>query len=132
MTIRKILVEVRKDSHTNDSLKFPPGFTPREDEGVDLQTANQRDSFVRKKEVEKIAVDDLNFSSKNNWSKNDGNELVVSGHFKKAESPRTGGSLLNLLDELIKVGQTMGYNMDGCMKNIEETIEVQGANGVFR
>ncbi|GKC12731.1 RNA-directed DNA polymerase, eukaryota [Tanacetum coccineum] len=91
-----------KDSHTNDSLKFPPGFTPREDEGVDLQTANQRDSFVRKKEVEKIAVNDLNFGSKNNWSKNDDNELVVSGHFKKAESPRTGGSLLNLLDELIK------------------------------
>ncbi|GKE31070.1 RNA-directed DNA polymerase, eukaryota, partial [Tanacetum coccineum] len=28
---------------------------------------------------------------------------------------RTGGSLLTVMDELIKVEQTMGYNMDGCL-----------------
>ncbi|GJX92049.1 RNA-directed DNA polymerase, eukaryota [Tanacetum coccineum] len=30
------------------------------------------------------------------------------------------------MDELIKVGQTMGYNMDGCVKNIEAIIGSQG------
>ncbi|GKD49401.1 RNA-directed DNA polymerase, eukaryota [Tanacetum coccineum] len=28
----------------------------------------------------------------------------------------TGGSILDVMDDLIKVGQTMGYNMDGCLK----------------
>ncbi|GJT94905.1 RNA-directed DNA polymerase, eukaryota, partial [Tanacetum coccineum] len=46
-------------------------------------------------------------------SKDDGADSVRSGHFKKSEIPRTGGSILSLLDELVKVGQVMGYNMDG-------------------
>ncbi|GJT93605.1 hypothetical protein Tco_1082450 [Tanacetum coccineum] len=46
-------------------------------------------------------------------SKDDGADSVRSGHFKKYEIPRTGGSILSLLDELVKVGQVMGYNMDG-------------------
>ena len=55
-----------------------------------------------------------------------------SGHFVKVDAPRTGGSLLIVMDELTKVGQTMGYNMDVCMKNIEEISELQGVNEVFR
>ncbi|GKE11903.1 hypothetical protein Tco_1415454 [Tanacetum coccineum] len=51
---------------------------------------------------------------------------------KESEGSRKGGSILMLMDELVKVGQTMGYNMDGCMKNIEEIIESQGVDGVFR
>ncbi|GJS26873.1 RNA-directed DNA polymerase, eukaryota [Tanacetum coccineum] len=37
--------------------------------------------------------------------------------------PRTGGSILNLMEEVVKVGQTMGYNMDGCIKDITAIIE---------
>ncbi|GJU71291.1 RNA-directed DNA polymerase, eukaryota, partial [Tanacetum coccineum] len=48
-------------------------------------------------------------------SKDDGADSVRSGNFKKSEIPRTGGSILSLLDELVKVGQVMGYNMDGCL-----------------
>ncbi|GKC09166.1 RNA-directed DNA polymerase, eukaryota [Tanacetum coccineum] len=48
-------------------------------------------------------------------SKDDGADSVRSGHFKKSKIPRTGGSILSLLDELVKVGQVMGYNMDGCL-----------------
>ncbi|GKD01436.1 RNA-directed DNA polymerase, eukaryota [Tanacetum coccineum] len=29
--------------------------------------------------------------------------------------PKSGGSILTLMDELIKVGQTMGFKMDGCL-----------------
>ncbi|GJT42186.1 RNA-directed DNA polymerase, eukaryota [Tanacetum coccineum] len=67
-----------KESNTNESLKYPPGFTPSED-------------------VE-----------------------------------ANGGSLLTVMEELIKVGQTMGYNMEGCTKNIEEIIESQGVDGILR
>ena len=55
-----------------------------------------------------------------------------SGELKKAKIPRNGRSLLTVMEELIKVGQTMGYNMKGCMKNIEEIIELQGVEDVFR
>ncbi|GKE87589.1 RNA-directed DNA polymerase, eukaryota, partial [Tanacetum coccineum] len=44
--------------------------------------------------------------------------------------PRTGGSILNLMDELVKVGQVMGYKMDGCMSNMTEIIESQGVKEV--
>nr|GEW46265.1 RNA-directed DNA polymerase, eukaryota, reverse transcriptase zinc-binding domain protein [Tanacetum cinerariifolium] len=36
-------------------------------------------------------------------------------HFQKCELPRSGGSILQIMEELIKVGQTIGYNMEGCL-----------------
>ncbi|GJY32993.1 RNA-directed DNA polymerase, eukaryota, reverse transcriptase zinc-binding domain protein [Tanacetum coccineum] len=41
-----------------------------------------------------------------------------------------GGSILNLMDEVVKVGQTIGYKMEGCIKNIEEIIESRGVDEV--
>ncbi|GKA04200.1 RNA-directed DNA polymerase, eukaryota [Tanacetum coccineum] len=38
---------------------------------------------------------------------------------------KSRGYLLDVMDELIKVGKTMGYNMEGCMKNIEAIIGSQ-------
>nr|GEZ77063.1 nucleotide-binding alpha-beta plait domain-containing protein [Tanacetum cinerariifolium] len=59
-----------------------------------------------------------------------GNDLISSGHFKVSEIPRNGGSILGLLDEVVKVGQVMGYKMEGCVSNIAEIIEAQGAKEV--
>ncbi|GKB12276.1 RNA-directed DNA polymerase, eukaryota, reverse transcriptase zinc-binding domain protein [Tanacetum coccineum] len=91
-----------KDSSTNDSLKYPLGFTPSEDVEDDFQKPNQGNISVSENGEEREVSDDLNSGSKNNWSMKDGTESVVSGHFKKVESPRTGGSILILMDELIK------------------------------
>nr|GEV36574.1 RNA-directed DNA polymerase, eukaryota [Tanacetum cinerariifolium] len=46
---------------------------------------------------------------------NDAQGSICSGHFKKSKVPRTGGSILQLIDELVNVGQTMGYDMTGCL-----------------
>ncbi|GKD64357.1 RNA-directed DNA polymerase, eukaryota, reverse transcriptase zinc-binding domain protein [Tanacetum coccineum] len=54
----------------------------------------------------------------------DKEESICSGHFKKPKVPRTGGSMLQVMEDLVKVGQIMGYNMKGCLKNIEEIIEL--------
>nr|GFA10831.1 RNA-directed DNA polymerase, eukaryota [Tanacetum cinerariifolium] len=62
----------------------------------------------------------------NNKCVNDVEESICSGHFSKSEVPRTGGSIIQLMDDLVNVGQTMGYDMTGCMKNIKEIIESQG------
>ena len=43
-----------------------------------------------------------------------------------------GGSILNVLDDLIRVGQSMGYDMEGCSRDIERIIGTQGDKDGFR
>nr|GFA82330.1 RNA-directed DNA polymerase, eukaryota [Tanacetum cinerariifolium] len=52
----------------------------------------------------------------------------LEGHFKMSEVPKSGGFILQLIENLVKVGEIVGYDMKGCMKNMEEIIELQGAN----
>ncbi|GJS85893.1 nucleotide-binding alpha-beta plait domain-containing protein [Tanacetum coccineum] len=59
-------------------------------------------------------------------------ESQCSGRFRRTTGPSTGGSILEVLDELIKVGQTMGYKMDGCASNIEEIIKIRGENESYQ
>nr|GEX69201.1 nucleotide-binding alpha-beta plait domain-containing protein [Tanacetum cinerariifolium] len=42
-----------------------------------------------------------------------------------------GGTILNLKEEVVKVGQTMGYNMEGCIKDITEIIDPRENLGLF-
>ncbi|GJR49567.1 nucleotide-binding alpha-beta plait domain-containing protein [Tanacetum coccineum] len=105
--LNKNKVDDQKVSNSKESLKYPPGFTPCD------------------------TVEDHDLSS-NQRAKKVGMESAGSGHVRKNEILRTGGSLLTVMEELIKVGQTMGFNMEGCTKNIEEIIESQGVDGVFR
>nr|GEU86188.1 DIE2/ALG10 family [Tanacetum cinerariifolium] len=112
-----------KDTHESsckESLKFPPGFRPREEGECD-------DSVY-----EPNGYDEVNSSVRRKKPKSGGMESMGSGHFQHFEIPRSGGSLLNVIDELIKVGQTMGYKMDGCIKNIEEIVEMQGVDDVVK
>ncbi|GKE14091.1 hypothetical protein Tco_1421668, partial [Tanacetum coccineum] len=46
-----------------------------------------------------------------NGSKDEMSGSVCSGIFKKPVAPQSGGSILCVLEELVKVGQAMGYNM---------------------
>nr|GFB10443.1 hypothetical protein [Tanacetum cinerariifolium] len=48
------------------------------------------------------------------------------------DSVGQGGSILQLIDDLVKVGETMRYDMKGCMKNMKEIIELQRANDGHR
>nr|GEZ27011.1 RNA-directed DNA polymerase, eukaryota [Tanacetum cinerariifolium] len=80
-------------------------------------------------------VEEANGDRSHTFSKKGPNEAITysisSGQFRRLEIPRTGGSILHLMDELVKVGQIMGYNMDGCSKNIEEIIQHQLVNEGF-
>nr|GEY46578.1 nucleotide-binding alpha-beta plait domain-containing protein [Tanacetum cinerariifolium] len=62
----------------------------------------------------------------------DTNVSTCSGHSKKSGVPRTRGSIIQLIDNLVTVGQTMGYDMKGCIKNLEEIIESKGVNDIHR
>ncbi|GJS25425.1 hypothetical protein Tco_0454057 [Tanacetum coccineum] len=90
--------------------KFPPGFTPYNSDGL----CNQNHvSFAQDHDSKNVI-------------KEDGCSSVNSGSFKHVNTPKTGGSMLQLIEDLIKVGQTMGYKMEGCINDIEEIVKKQG------
>ncbi|GKA05643.1 RNA-directed DNA polymerase, eukaryota [Tanacetum coccineum] len=108
-----------KEFNLEDSLKYPPGFTPINDnvnsEGQSNKFTGERLNNIQ----EEVLKDKFN---------EDAAESTCSGHFKKSNISRTGGSILQVMEEMVKVGHTMGYNMEGCIKNIEEIIKSQGVN----
>ncbi|GJS50334.1 cysteine-rich receptor-like protein kinase [Tanacetum coccineum] len=130
--LNKDKMKNNKEASTKESLEYPPGFTPRENDVENVEMDNQKDNCDGEFGNVNNISDEVNFSSGFNTYKKAGGESMDSDHCRESEGSRKDGSLLMLMDELVKVGQTMGYNMDGCMKNIEEIIESQGVDGVFR
>nr|GEW86645.1 reverse transcriptase domain-containing protein [Tanacetum cinerariifolium] len=107
---------VEKENNSEHSMKYPPGFTPKEGTDVVGMHTKESDNIVNMSDHNAEEVNN-NFSgncTKKN-SKEDVSNLVCLGHFKTSMVPRTGGSILSLMDKLVKVGQVMGYKMDGCL-----------------
>ncbi|GKB94948.1 RNA-directed DNA polymerase, eukaryota [Tanacetum coccineum] len=52
-------------------------------------------------------------------------EFSTSFHSRKTHN---GGLILDVLDDVIKVGQSMGYDMEGCSNDIERIISLQGVD----
>ncbi|GJU23371.1 hypothetical protein Tco_1156713 [Tanacetum coccineum] len=98
--------------------QFPPGFTPDVDKNV-AGSGKQQPSHIDSQEDGTSSV-------------NKKKESVVSGLHNHGTKFQASGSILEVMDELIKVGHAMGYNMDGCAKNIESIIGSQGHDTVFR
>nr|GEV20669.1 RNA-directed DNA polymerase, eukaryota [Tanacetum cinerariifolium] len=94
----------------------PFGFTPNDDTNEFCMNEENVRS-VNDDNPQNCNVDEVQTgqegNSANKGSKVDVSKSVCSGHLKKSEALLTGGSILCLLEELVKVGQTMGYNMDG-------------------
>nr|GEV21967.1 RNA-directed DNA polymerase, eukaryota [Tanacetum cinerariifolium] len=99
--------------HVLMNLKYPPGFTPNgEGDGSGADSGNQVDE--NSMNVEQAI--DMNVEKQDNVKdrfQRDTNESNCPGHFKKSTTPRTGGYILHLIDDLVKVGQTMGFDMSG-------------------
>nr|GEZ89201.1 nucleotide-binding alpha-beta plait domain-containing protein [Tanacetum cinerariifolium] len=106
----------------NQTTRFTPSVD-KANNGEQLLDGNENTN-------EKCAQEDERTGEKHTDlnQKSDIEESVCSGHFKKSEFPQSGGSILLLIEELVKVGQAMGYNMEGCSKNMEQIIELQGDN----
>ncbi|GKD87153.1 hypothetical protein Tco_1358307 [Tanacetum coccineum] len=125
----------KEKEKSNTTLKYPPGFTP-----VD-ELSNKEETFVPLNDEEKVIdqknkeqdIDKEDSSNRGaSLSKEDGNESRCSGRFRRTEEPRTGGSILKLLEDVVKVGQTMGLEMDGCVSNIEDIIKSRGENEAYQ
>nr|GEX40459.1 nucleotide-binding alpha-beta plait domain-containing protein [Tanacetum cinerariifolium] len=133
--LKKKKDNVEKENNSKHSMKYPLGFTPKEGtDVVGMHTEESRsDSIVNLIDHNTEEVKNTfsgNCPKKN--SKEDVLNLVCSGYFKTSMVPRTGGSILSLMDELVKVGQAIGYKMDGYMSCMTEIIESQGVKEVIQ
>ncbi|GJU22463.1 RNA-directed DNA polymerase, eukaryota [Tanacetum coccineum] len=114
------------NSGLDTSIPYPPGFTPEKEnvsideqevKGTDQAKSQSRSEGLSSRILEDAQPLDEHLSS----------EIRDIGHEHKK-----GGSILEVLDDMIKVGQTMGFSMDGCMKDMESIIGSQGVHNVFQ
>ncbi|GKE32303.1 hypothetical protein Tco_1451625 [Tanacetum coccineum] len=108
----------------DQSLKYPPGFTPNDEENDRSVHGDKSVNCNADENNTGSEYDCVNLGSKGAESQ--------SVRFKKSEAPRTGVSFLGLMEEVVKVGQTMGYNMEGCVNNLSEIIASHGVSMVDR
>nr|GEU38082.1 RNA-directed DNA polymerase, eukaryota [Tanacetum cinerariifolium] len=95
---------------TDTSLTHPPGFTPKRNEPV---TDSPHTHYVG---LNSRIIHDAELSDES--ANSDGNF--------KTKGLRTRGSMLDVLDDMIKVGQAMGFSIGGCLNDMEGIIKSQG------
>nr|GEZ69190.1 hypothetical protein [Tanacetum cinerariifolium] len=118
--------ENTKVSYDSISREHLPGFTPKED---DKELDHVDDNISEPKED---LQEDKDVNSTCSKLKSNSLNSGCSCHFKVSNVPKSGGSILNYMEELVKVGQTMGYKMEGCENDIMKIIEAQGDDSVHR
>nr|GEZ42204.1 RNA-directed DNA polymerase, eukaryota, nucleotide-binding alpha-beta plait domain protein [Tanacetum cinerariifolium] len=106
---------------SSSSLSYPPGFTPvgsvdpKTNEHVNEEGDGRQEDVVSPVVNAKV----MNISQDV--------EEEVSCVFVK-----TGGSVLGVLEEVIRVGQAMGFFMEGCKKDVENIIGNERDETVFK
>nr|GEU64493.1 RNA-directed DNA polymerase, eukaryota, reverse transcriptase zinc-binding domain protein [Tanacetum cinerariifolium] len=104
------------------SIKYPPGFTHTNTGKDENSTYVVEEKNCYRDEVNNGNMEEINDAASgsrmHNSAKEVRNDSSSSGHFKKSEIPRIGGSILGLLEEVVKVGQVMGYNMERCLVEV--------------
>ncbi|GKB04935.1 hypothetical protein Tco_0833130, partial [Tanacetum coccineum] len=134
--LNKPMVNDESANISGCSLKFLPGFTPpseKDEVSINEAVGNKLHNIadVTKDNNEKVK-DTVSSSHVNSNNKEVGNDSSSLGQIKKSECPRTDGSILGLLEDVIKVGQVMGYNMEGCISNMGKIISSKGVEEVYR
>nr|GEZ07401.1 RNA-directed DNA polymerase, eukaryota, nucleotide-binding alpha-beta plait domain protein [Tanacetum cinerariifolium] len=117
-----------KPFEKESSIPFPPGSMPvndtqsnfmHVDSGVNHNCSSVKSVISNSRILVDVenSVDRVDRVS----SENTNNEVKL----------KEGGSILELLEEMITVGQTMGFSMDGCTKDMEKIIGFQREHTVF-
>ncbi|GJV99182.1 hypothetical protein Tco_1554434 [Tanacetum coccineum] len=110
---------------TNSSIPFPPGFTPdKPDTDVDELVA-QKDQF--QPDVKSVGSSSHTVESANNVD-----DQFSTGSIENIQKKKESGSILEILEEMISVGQTMGFSMEGSIKDMERIIDLKGADDHVR
>ncbi|GJR76958.1 RNA-directed DNA polymerase, eukaryota [Tanacetum coccineum] len=115
---------------SSSSFSHPPGFTPEE---LETCKENGHVEAAINNEAEKVPTPLVNAKVMNNSQ--EVQEIVDVMNNSNGESTyqndhnvHSGGSILGLMEDMIRVGQSMRYTMKGCMKDIEHIIGTQGVD----
>ncbi|GJX81606.1 RNA-directed DNA polymerase, eukaryota [Tanacetum coccineum] len=94
----------------DSSLPFPPGFTPADQVKSDRKNSplHSHSGGLNSRVLEESQPTKDQGSPKDNLNQ------------------RVGGSILEVIDDMIKVGQAMGFTMEGSKKDMEKIIGSQG------
>nr|GEV78219.1 RNA-directed DNA polymerase, eukaryota [Tanacetum cinerariifolium] len=111
------------------SLSHPSGFTPEVSQQANNhnsipQKENSTDPVCVKEFTTNVHSKVMNFSQETHVKESSGG--IYSS--KQPHNVCKGGSILEVLDDMIRVGHSMGYDMEGCSKDIEHIIGMQGAD----
>nr|GEW32689.1 RNA-directed DNA polymerase, eukaryota [Tanacetum cinerariifolium] len=108
------------------SLSHPYGFTPEVSQQEKYYTSspikekcNDHGDKADRSPIVHPRV--MNFSQERNVNESSSGASSI----KCPRNTGKGGSILEVLDEMIRVGQSMGYDMEGCSKYIELIIALQ-------
>ncbi|GJV59411.1 RNA-directed DNA polymerase, eukaryota [Tanacetum coccineum] len=103
--LKKKQGNVNEDTNSNDTMKYPPGFTPKATDEVhsnDFKEVETEADECLQNIQDDIANSEVGKTCHKSNSKEDKEESICSGHFKKFELPHTGGSMLQLMEDLVK------------------------------
>ncbi|GKA42447.1 hypothetical protein Tco_0735107 [Tanacetum coccineum] len=95
------------------------------DHGVELE---KQDSGNEQKIILEypFGIYELLNKNKDKEDSKDEDPTFPHGFTPKVVDDTVGGSILQVMEDLVEVGQTMGYNMEWCLKNIEAIVGLQG------
>ena len=101
---------------SSPSLSHPPGFTPELQEDQNVNEA--------KDTLESLNANVMGSSQ----------EIPIEDHNDQVslQGFNNGGSVLGVMEDVIRVGQAMGYSMKGCEEDLTAIIGKQGDENVFR
>ncbi|GKA28601.1 RNA-directed DNA polymerase, eukaryota [Tanacetum coccineum] len=98
-----------KEDSQDDDPSHPPGYTPKDDDAKEVEEAGNR----------------INQPVYSENSLNNGGSRIHSG-VNRSFSLKSGGSIMDVIENLVDIGQTMGYNMEGCKKNLADIVASHG------
>nr|GEV26056.1 RNA-directed DNA polymerase, eukaryota [Tanacetum cinerariifolium] len=116
----------KTNSGLGSSIPFPPRFTP---ERINNRNDAQED-IVSHHDKSKCRSD--GFSSRIVEDDQPLNEHLSSDSPDVENGYKKGGSVLEGLNDMIKIGQTMGFSMKGCKKDMENIIGLLGDQNGFQ
>ena len=120
MSLFKIMV---KHAEKDSSIPFPPGFTP--------DTVHSHSPVLEEHEKDTSPLQRCSEGISSRVME-DAQHVNVHASPGVESKIQTGGSVLEVLDGIIKVGQIMGFNMEGCINDMNSIIGSQGVRDGFK
>ncbi|GKA61128.1 RNA-directed DNA polymerase, eukaryota [Tanacetum coccineum] len=114
------------NSNSSSSIPHPPGFTPEILKNHNVSQSDN-DESRRNKELDKsVSLNAQVMNSSQDVFEEDKNESTPNPCDNK------GGSVLGVMEDVIRIGQAMRYSIEGCINDLAGIIGKQGDDVVFR